>query len=65
MKFHLVFSCDNSAFDPDPKPEIIHILKKLIETISVNDQFPVSLFDSNGNRIGGANLVPFEMEGSQ
>jgi len=62
MKFHLVFSCDNSAFDPDPKPEIIHILKKFIENLSVFDHFPISIFDTNGNRIGGCNLVPSEME---
>ncbi len=62
MKFHLEFSCNNSAFDPDPKPEIIHILKRLIETISVCE-FPVSLFDINGNRVGGCSLVPSKVEG--
>jgi hypothetical protein len=63
MTLHIIFSCDNSAFDPDPKPEIIHTLKKLIETITVNDRFPVSLFDTNGNRIGGCNLVLDDEEG--
>ena len=62
MKFHLAFSCDNSAFNPDTKPEIIHTLKKLIESISVLDYFPIPIFDSNGHRIGGCNLVPSEME---
>ena len=57
MKFYLSFPCDNSTFDSDPRPEIIFTLKKLIESLSVLDYFPILIFNSNGNRIGGANLA--------
>jgi len=60
MNLHIISfvpSCDNSAFNPDPGPGFIHIHKKLIEIITVNERFPVSLFDTNGNCIDGAGPV--------
>jgi hypothetical protein len=63
MTLHIAFSCDNSAFDPDPRPEIILTLKKLIMNLEVLENFPIPIFDSNGNRIGGCNLVLDDEEG--
>ena len=62
MKFYLEFSCDNDAFHPDEKPEIIFTLKKVIEDLYVLNYYPIPIYDSNGNRIGGCNLIPSEME---
>ena len=63
MTLHIVFFYDNSAFNPDPRPKIILTLKKLIMTLEVLEYLSIPIFDINGNRIGGCNLVSDDEKG--
>lgn len=57
-KFYLEITCNNSAFDPDTRPEIVKLLTEVTTMISAYAQLPVHIFDTNGNRVGSANLIP-------
>ena len=67
MTFKLSIECDNSAFSeggtdvPDPGPEIASILRKLARKVEFDmdreDGETFRLMDSNGNKVGTAELV--------
>ena len=65
MKFHLEVSCSNSAFDPDPLPEITRFLKEVIYMITADHSFSYPLYDINGNRVGFADLISSDEEVSK
>ena len=70
MKFKLSMDCDNAAFLEDdlpeeapsqPGPEIARILKRLAVKVDNScdpDGDSWALMDTNGNRVGKAELIP-------
>lgn len=47
----IIINTGNAAFQPDARPEIARILRKLAETIEDND-IPTWLWDISGNKVG-------------
>jgi len=55
-KFKLEITLDNDAFYPDANPEIVEVLKKAIEKLE-QGRTASPLFDTNGNRVGGFEIL--------
>lgn len=53
-RFQLQFTADNAAFDPDPNPEIVRILRAVADRIESGDSFNTfrNIHDDNGNIVG-------------
>lgn len=54
QRFMLHFTADNAAFDPDPNPEIVRILREVADRIEQGDSFNKfrNVTDINGNIVG-------------
>lgn len=61
MKFNLYVNCDNAAFDSNPAPEVVRILREVAQQIEdageVPDMFK-TIRDVNGNDVGRYALKP-------
>ncbi len=52
--FTIKIDCDNNAFDPDPAPELVRILRQIIQRMETEGA-PThyrTIFDINGNKVG-------------
>ncbi len=58
MRFTVDFKCDNDAFKPEERPEIINCLHRIIELLNhpgrqnLPDDLYQNVLDSNGNIVG-------------
>jgi hypothetical protein len=55
MELSINMNLDNAAFEEDMNGEIKNALNKLMNKMD-NECFPISLFDTNGNKIGIAEI---------
>lgn len=60
MRFTLNLSTENSAFEPDPAPELARILRAVAERIERGDEIGqfLTIHDANGNDVGRFALKP-------
>ncbi len=57
MTFKLNIECDNAAFEDNVGEEVGRILRQAAQKMERGD-IPGTLFDSNGNAVGEAVLMP-------
>lgn len=52
--FHLTVNVDNAAFDPDPRPELVRILRTIADSVEAGGYIGHyrTVFDVNGNDVG-------------
>jgi hypothetical protein len=60
--FHLTIGTDNAAFDPEPEPELAHLLRSIADRIEYGSDHgnlaeSRPIYDSNGNRVGQFTLT--------
>jgi hypothetical protein len=60
MKFILNLSTENDAFQPDPRPELVAVLRHVANEIERGEdiRFFRTIYDCNGNDIGRYALKP-------
>ena len=60
MRFQLYVSTENDAFQPDPREELVRILRHVADRIASGDTFDTfrTIFDVNGNNVGAFALKP-------
>jgi hypothetical protein len=53
-KFQLHVNTDNAAFEDDPAPELVRILRAVADRIESGDEYQMfrTIHDSNGNDVG-------------
>ena len=51
MNIEIDINTDNAAFEPDPIPEVVRILRRLADDIEGHNDCE-SIRDINGNRVG-------------
>jgi len=51
-EFAIVFDMDNAAFKPRPEPEVVRILRRVIDHIEIGCLTSGAITDINGNRVG-------------
>lgn len=54
MRFTIDIECNNSAFDPDPWPELARILRDMAGQLEERHPDYMTLRDVNGNAVGNA-----------
>jgi hypothetical protein len=54
VRFTINMTCDNSAFDDDPAPEVARILRHLADKVENGDGYDQfqTILDINGNDVG-------------
>jgi hypothetical protein len=57
MKIKIEIECNNSAFQPEPLPEVTSILRKALTEhfergLKLNIHTDIELLDTNGNKVG-------------
>lgn len=57
MKLRIEIDLENAAFEDDPGAEIRCILRNVPRRLTLTEVDSVKLRDSNGNRVGSAEVV--------
>lgn len=62
MNFTIAVHTDNEAFDPDPAPELVRILRKIADRVEREgfSGFFETIHDVNGNDLGRYAMKPAE-----
>jgi len=54
LNYHIYIDLENPTFQGDPRPEIARILRGIADKLDELEDAPLTLIDSNGNKVGVA-----------